>query len=157
MCKDIQNLHVHHFGYIFPVPENIIDCSDVAFACSNSVLVSADRGIPTISIDIHDLQPLGIYGETTNSHLLRSNEPIVSVYELIKQTLIEKRFIKKPKDNNEDQELFDRVFSKQVEFLSLSPNDGVSYDIDSIVPCYKKLVCRMKRNVCKMLNIINLK
>lgn len=144
MCNDIHNLHVHHFGYIFPVPENIIDSSDVAFACSNSVLVSANRGIPTISIDVHDLQPIGIYGKTTRSHFSRGDEPIVPIKELLKQVLIEKRFMKESRDNHDEKLLFNKVFGKQLDFLSISPKDSAFYDVDSLFPWYKRWICRMK-------------
>lgn len=145
MCKSVSNLHIHHFGYIFPVPENIIDSSDVAFACSNSVLVSANRGVPTISIDVNDLQPIGIYGKTTNSHLVRSTEPIISISELLKQTLIEQTFVKENVENNEDKELFNKVFEKQQEYLSILSNDGLTYDVESLFPWYESLICKIKR------------
>lgn len=151
MCKDIPNIHIHHFGYLFPVPENIIDSSDVAFACSNSVLVSANRGIPTISIDVHDLQPIGIYGRTTNNHLLRSSEPVISISELLYQTLIKKIFNKEKKVIDDESELFNKVFGKQVEFISLSPKDGVSYNVESIFPCYMSIIGRVKRIALTML------
>lgn len=151
ICKDIPNLHVHHFGYVFPVPENIIDSSDIAFASSNSVLVSADRGVPTISIDVHDMLPIGIYGKTTNSHFSRGLEPTVSFKELLRQVLKEKRFVKEKKDNAEEKKLFNTVFEKQTAFLSISPNDGVSYDVEKLFPLHINIIGRIKLFVLKLI------
>ena len=154
LCKNIPNLHVHNFGYIFPVPENIIDSADAAFASSNSVLVSANRGVPTISIDVHDMQPIGIYGKTTNSHLLRNSEPIVPIYELLKQILVDKIYLKENKCNDGEKDTFNKVFGKQTEFLTLSPYDGLTYDIDSLFPWYSSVFSRIKLLAYKIFNVL---
>lgn len=65
-----------------------IKLADVAVASSGSVLVASEEGVPTISIDVNDSKPIGIYGLTTNNFINRSeNEPQLNLVELLEQVL----------------------------------------------------------------------
>ena len=80
------------FGYTFPIPIDIIKASDVIIAVSGSVLVGASQNIPTISIEVNDTYPLGVFGHTTNSRLYRTTEPIISTSELLKHIILEGKY-----------------------------------------------------------------
>lgn len=128
------NIALYMYGYVFPVPRNLINKADVGIATANSVLVTADQGVPTISICINDLQPLGIFGRTTKNKFYREEEPIQSVSTCLHEVLNEGKFPRvAPTEMDVDAEL-ERVFGKQVEFLALSPNDHQYYDVEGVYP-----------------------
>lgn len=143
MLGDVDNVRIFLYGYMFPVPRNLVQHADVGIASANSVLVSADQGIPTISICIYDYLPLGIYGRTTNSVFGRDKEPVQTVSQLLKEVLIENKFKKiPPVEFDEDAEL-ERVFGKQIEFLDLCSKQKDYYDVLSIHSPLEKIVCRL--------------
>lgn len=143
MFRDVNNVRIFLYGYMFPVPRNLVQHADVGIASANSVLVSADQGIPTIAICIYDYLPLGIYGRTTNSKFGRDNEPVQSVSQLLKEVLIDKLFDKTfPIEFDEDAEL-ENVFGKQIVFLDLCSKRKEYYDVMSIHSPYERLKCRL--------------
>lgn len=143
--SEVKNVSLKFYGYLFPVPTKLLDMADVGIAMANSILVSSDYGIPTIAIDIQDLQPLGIFGRTTKNQFQRDKEPIQKISELLVDVLIDKKFAKlPPKEINVDDEL-KRVFSKQIDFLELSPKDHCYYDVLSVYPWYKYTINPIKK------------
>lgn len=143
----VGNVTLFMYGYVFPVPRNLVNKADVGIATANSVLVTADQGIPTISICINDLQPLGIFGRTTKNKFYREDEPILSVSTWLKKVLIEGKYPKvAPTEMDVDAEL-ERVFGKQVDFLTLSPNDHQYYDVLSIYSCLKVVFNQLKYKI----------
>ncbi len=150
LFKDISNVHLYMLGYMYPVPSNLIDMNDVAIATANSILVPSNEGVPTIAIDIHDNLPIGIYGRTTRNIFSRDNESPCTVVDLLEDVLIKGKHPKiEPIIPDEESEM-EAVFGKQVEFLSLSPRDGASYDVRSLYSRRKKSVNQAKRLLHKL-------
>lgn len=148
--ENISNVKVHLFGYLFPVPAAIIRSADVGMASANSILVTADQGIPTISYDMSDYQTIGIYGYTTNNKFKRQGEPSIPTESLLEEILIDKKYIKTlPVEVDSDQ--VEKVFSSQVDFLSKSPNDHRAYDVMTIHSWSDKCIANLKRIVLTML------
>lgn len=129
-----SNVALYMYGYVFPVPRNLINKADVGVATANSILVTADQGIPTIAMDIHDFQPIGIYGRTSKNQFTRDDEPILPVSTWLSEVLDLGKYPKiAPTEMDVEAEL-ERVFGKQVEFLALSPNDHQYYDVEGVYP-----------------------
>ena len=132
LFSGINNIFLYEYGYVFPIPRNLIDKADVSIASANSVLVSYDRGIPTIAIDIHDLHPMGVFGYTTKNKFSRTNEPHQTVSELLNEILNENKYPKQTPNDYDEQAMIREVFGKQIKFLSLSPFDNIYYDVESV-------------------------
>lgn len=90
--SDKPQMVPYFFGYMFPVPENIIKKSDVAIASSGSILVPSEMGVPTIAIDTQDYMAMGIYGCTTNNTFKRETEPQLRTSDLLREVLIEGKY-----------------------------------------------------------------
>lgn len=143
----VDNITLFMYGYVFPVPRNLINKADVGIATANSILVTADQGIPTIAIDIQDFLPMGIFGRTTNNKFSRDDEPIRPISTWLKDILNEGKYPKvTPSEMDVDAEL-ERVFDKQVHFLNLSPNDHQYYDVLSVYSCLKFVFNQLKYKI----------
>ena len=138
------NVNIVQYGYIFPIPANLIQQADVAMATSNSVLVSANLGIPTIAYSIHDFMPLGVYGFTTNNKILRDDEPIIKTEILLDEILNQHKY-KKDLSHIVPQQSLDEVFKPQIDFLDKSPNDHDAYNVMKIHSLLERLVANSKR------------
>lgn len=150
MFRGMINVRLVFLGYMFPVPYNLIEENDVAIASANSVLVPSNEGIPTIAIDTHDLHPIGIYGKTTNNRFSRDNEPIVSVVELLEDVLIKGLYPKSVPVLRDESAEMEEVFSRQIDFLRLSPRDGVTYPVNNMFSLKKKITGRVKYYLHRM-------
>lgn len=89
-----HNLDICITGYMYPVSRSLINKCDVFVSSAGSAYVTYEEGIPTISIDGKDYEPIGVMGYTTNNCLFRENEPIVLLDELLKEVLFDKKYIK---------------------------------------------------------------
>lgn len=87
MCQGISNLTLYITGYLSPIPTELIQICNVFLSSSGSAGVSYREGVPTISIDGKDLQPIGVVGYTTQNRLFRSTEPIRPVEEYLDEVL----------------------------------------------------------------------
>ena len=83
--EGVKNVSLVFTGYLYPIPRILLKKIDVGVSSSGAVLVLADEGVPTIVIDGHDMQPLGVYGVTTDNILYRKGEEIVPLSDWIKQ------------------------------------------------------------------------
>ena len=145
MFTGVSNITLYMYGYVFPVPRNLINKADVGIATANSVLVTANQGIPTISICAKDFYPLGIFGRTTRNKFYREKEPIQSVSALLKEVLIKNKYPKVAQTEIDEDAEIEREFGKQVEFLTLSPVDHQYYDVEGVYPWYKYMYDHMKK------------
>lgn len=144
MFKNTSNVAIHLFGYLYPIPAKLLRISDVGMASANSILVSADQGIPTISYDMADYQTMGIYGYTTKNKFKRQNEPAIPTESLLEEILIDKKYIKiSPIEM--DCKQFEEAFSSQLNCLLKSPNDHNAYDVMSIHSWSERCVANLKR------------
>ena len=152
ICSNTKNLRVYHFGYLFPVPANIVRTADVAFSSSNSVLVSANQGVPTIAIDINDHQPLGVYGSTINNLFVRENEQYMSLAQWLDVVLFEQPFHKAIPDIQNDEREFEKAFDRQIEFLSKSVCDSNFYPVEHMYSKITYLINNVKFYIHKIIN-----
>lgn len=83
--KDIQNVSLVFTGFLYPIPRGLLSKIDIGISSAGAVVVLAKEGIPTISIDGHDMLPLGVYGVTTDNTLFRKGEEIVKLSNWIKR------------------------------------------------------------------------
>lgn len=85
LFKDVSNVSLVFTGFLFPIPRLLLNMIDIGISSSGSVLSMAEEGVPTIAIDAHDMQPLGVYGITTDNILYRKNETIVKLSNWIEE------------------------------------------------------------------------
>ena len=137
------NVICHMLGYTFPVPANLVMSCDVGLASSNSVLVTSDEGIPTISIDMNDNKAIGVYGYTTFRKLTRIKEPAVAICDLLEDVLFTNNYPKgKYKANNLDN--FEKAFESELKFIERSRDNKGYYDILGMYSLKELVVARLK-------------
>lgn len=130
LFSECRNIVIHHFGYMFPIPVNLIKMADVGIASSNSIDIPTNEGVPTINIDIEDLKPIGIYKITTQNRWVKKNDPEVSVESLLEDILIHEKY--KRRRNLKSSEEFEKSFAKQLEFLKNCDDRRLYYDVNAI-------------------------
>lgn len=146
-----KNINLFLLGYIFPIPYDWIKDIDVSIASSNSVLVTSEVGIPTISIDAHDLKAIGVHQHTTNSTVLRKDdEPMLEIANLIEEILVNKRYAKQLKEKDIKSEL-GLYLSPHVELLKISSIDKQYYDILGIWPLHHRIALITKQYIIKII------
>ena len=138
MFSKCSNVHVLVTGFIFPVPLSLIRKVNVFLSSAGSASATNQLGIPTISYDTIDKQPIGIMGKTTKHSLFRDNEPKVKGCDLLREILIENKydftpipFVKSTPD-----------FSSHLDFLNKSKNEQ-EYFYKTVEKCY--LYCMRKQ------------
>lgn len=139
-----KNVQLSLLGYIIPIPYDWIKISDVSIASSNSILVSANEGVPTIGIDIHDFQPIGIYGYTTNNLWTRENEPVVSISEWLESVLIKGEFKKKLVNNHAKDDVAEHL-KPHYDLLMASDKTKEYYDVEGMYSLGEKLAYSLKK------------
>lgn len=96
--KKQRNVKCYITGLIYPIPVELVRKLDVFISTSGSCNVSYDLGKLTISCDIHDFQPIGILGITTQNIMFRSpNEPPLDLAILLDEILIRNKYCEEPK------------------------------------------------------------
>lgn len=144
MFSATSNVNLCLYGYLFPVPGNLIRKADVGMASANSVLVTAEQGIPTVVYDMADYQTVGVYGYTTKNRFKRQNEPIVPTEHLLTEILIDTKYPHKTAQVV-DVNLLEKVFVPQIDFLSKSPDDEKFYDVLNIHSVLERVIANFKR------------
>lgn len=86
------NVCVFVTGFLFPIPLSLLRRGDVYLSSAGSAKITSQLGIPTISYDAKDLQPIGIVGKTTHHILFREGETIVKGSDLLRDVLIDKKY-----------------------------------------------------------------
>ena len=152
LYKDVDNVTLYLLGYIFPIPYDWIRISDVCIASSNSVLVSAEEGIPTIAVDGHDLKAIGVYGYTTNKKVFRGEEPPLQISMLLDEILIKKKYPRQLKHRNPVSELAP-FFQPHVAFLNNINRKKMYYKISDIYSPFDCFLARLKSYARKRFEI----
>lgn len=86
------NVHVFITGFLFPIPLSLIRKVDVFLSSAGSASATFRLGIPTISYDAKDLQPIGIMGKTTKNSMFRDNEAKTKGCDLLQEILLKKKY-----------------------------------------------------------------
>ena len=144
LFREISNINIVEFGYMYPIPVKLLNCVDVALASANSVLVSANMGIPTIAFDMADYQAIGVFGYDTNNRFRRQEEPVVYTEDLLEDILFSDKYSGHREQTNMTTDL-DSVFGPQVDFIYNTPLDRNSYDVMSIHSKFRVLWANIKR------------
>lgn len=149
------NATVYMMGYTFPVPLSVVKQANVAVASANSILVTSDLDIPTISLDMNDHQVIGVYGyNTINKFLRNANEPALQLSSVLDEVLIYKKYPRKGiivdsmKDVNEE-------FDREIEFLSKSKSQQSYFDLSSLTTPLERGYCQIKWSIHQVMNFIN--
>lgn len=153
----LSNVNVYMLGYLFPVPISVIKSSNVAIATANSILVTSDQDVPTISLDINDYKAIGVYGYTTSNKFTRSeNEPILEVEDLLEDVLIKKLYLPSNKVNNSMADS-EEEFNRQVLFLEKSKGNKKQYfDVDAMVSGFTHIISVAKWHLIKLLKRLHI-
>lgn len=144
----LSNVKIYLLGYMFPIPQNVIECANIAISTSNAVLVTHEQGIPTIAVDAMDSFAIGVYGVNTVNKVFRKDEPQIPISEYIEK-LYKGEMANTPLPlNNVDKE---DHFIEQVKFLSKSKMDGKYYDIHGIYSIFEVMFGIIKRIISSTL------
>lgn len=127
----VSNISVLTTGYIYPVPTGLLEECDAFFTSAGSSWACMRSGVPTITYDGNDNQPIGILGRTTKNTLFRGeNEPPQDFSKLMDDILVEKKYTKQApnyKDGLPD-------FSDHMKALEETATERKYYDVESIRP-----------------------
>lgn len=140
---DCINVKCYMLGYTFPVPANLVMSCNVGLASSNSVLVTADEGIPTISIDMNDYQAIGVFGYSTKQKLSRTDEPTVKIADLLNDILFTDKYPKGQYKADHSQE-FEDAFDREMLFINKSKGNTGYYDILGMYSFKELAIARLK-------------
>ena len=141
--QNTENIKVYTLGYVFPIPGALLDCCDVSIASANSIYVSYERGIPTIAVCAYDYQGMGIFGETTQSIVIRKNEPQIPIRELLDDVLIKGKYKKKSLVEKKENES-NLVLQEQIEYIENSKEKKEYYEVDRIYSKSSFIINRIK-------------
>ena len=139
----VSNVRLFLLGYLFPVPYDWIKLADVSIASSNSILVSANEGVPTIGIDIHDFQPIGIYGQTTKNLWARDNEPAIPVSVWLEDILVDKKYCKVHVEHNLVDDLGNHL-KPHLDLLNDSAKTKEYFDVEHMYSCKEQAIYMIK-------------
>lgn len=140
-----ENANVYMMGYTFPISYDIIKSADVSIASANSVLVTADNGVPTICVDMNDSFGIGVYNFTTMNKFTRKSEPQIEISALLDEILIQQKYPKSnDRGNSSSQSLMDEEFAKELDYLNRSRENMGYYDMESLYSRSKVLFSQMK-------------
>jgi len=153
----LENVNVYLLGYLYPIPKMLFENVNVSIASSNSVLVTAELGIPTIVIDACDFHAIGVYGYDTQNKVFRTIEPLRKVSELLNDVLLTDKYANAKPVIGNDEFCADDVFSGQLNFLKTVPGDNVYYDVNSAFSRKECLIAWIRRNVHSVLKRSNKK
>ena len=135
----LVNAHLIFTGLQFPLSVDMIRQMDVCLASAGSCQVSYNCGVPTIVIDGNDSKAIGLYKETTNHSLFRSeDEPPIEIEKLLEEVLIQKKYVK---SNN--LKFVNVDFSAHWRFIEQMSKVKDYFDINLIhYPFKKRLIAR---------------
>ncbi|MBO7144309.1 MAG: hypothetical protein J6W13_05710 [Salinivirgaceae bacterium] len=126
-----NNVELIITGYLYPVPTRLLEMCHVIISSSGSSIVSKRSGVPTITYDGKDFQPIGILGRTTQNFLFRGeDESPQKLDDILNQILIDKKYTKLP--SNYQADLPD--FKSHLDFLKEASQRLEYYDMETIKP-----------------------
>lgn len=134
------NVRVYITGLLFPIPAKLLYSVDVFLSSAGSAFATANLGIPTISYDANDLQPIGILRHTTQNSIFRGpGEPPASAEELLSEVLIQKKYPK----NIHPVSKAHPDFSSHMDFVSQMSSRREYYDFKNYTYSRKEKLYRM--------------
>lgn len=149
LFSDYSNVKITITGFLYPIPLDLLRQIDYFISSAGSARVPMQIGKPCISIDGHDLKPIGIVGLTTDNSLFRNEktEPVKPLSYFISE--IQKWGNNSPMVARGIAKRFD--YSGHLKRLE-SCVKGNYYDVGSlIIPFKERLYSRFKMQVYKCL------
>lgn len=151
---NIDNVNNYLYGFMFPIPLGLIEMANIAVASANSILVTSERGCPTISIDMSDFGAIGLFGYTTVNKFNRTVEPFVPISELIEQVLIHKTIQLEGRGcSKKGSEIAQRHMEESVNYLKCMDEKKDYYDLKKIYSVREHYYCMSKWFVHRYLGI----
>jgi len=124
----IPNVELLMPGFMYPIPQAILNKVDVFISSAGSAGVSYRNGRPTIAIDGRDNMAIGVLGYTTTNSLYRSSEEKVDPADLLEAILFKNYLAGKTyagKEKNVDME----ILKQHIVFLKSSSREKQYFDI----------------------------
>lgn len=90
VLREFKYLNSVVTDFIFPVPISLLEKMDLAIATAGAAIGLNEVGLPTISMDSQDGEPIGLMGVTTNAAIYRTDEEKITLSEWLKKVLIDK-------------------------------------------------------------------
>lgn len=146
------NVNLVMFGYLFPIPINIIKVADVGVSSSNSILVTANQGVPTICIDMYDFDSIGVYGYTTTNKLHESRDDKQSLSEALDSVLFGNLAGSGSRLNSTNQN-GDSQFEDDFEYIGNNVQKKVFFDIIGMYSKKKLFIRRLMWYIHEYLGI----
>lgn len=132
IIEQINNVSLKVTGYIYPIPEKMIQLMDLCIAGAGSATAICTY-CPTISVDVIKCEALGILGLDTQDTVVGDNLAIMSMYDYIENILFHD-FLKGKIFNYPPQptrERIDMVLDSHFEYYSKSVQEKVYYMFNS--------------------------
>lgn len=150
----IENVNLYLLGFVYPIPSGLIEKADVAVASANSILVTAERGCPTISIDMADYGGIGVFGYTTENKFKRTVEPFVPISELLEQVLIKKTIeVSIDKKSNKNSGRSQKQMEESVDYIGQMDGNNNYYDVKELNSILERCYCLLKWFIHQYLGI----
>ncbi len=119
-----DNIRLHLLGYLSPIPQSLIDRTDIFIGTSGSAIMTAQEGKITITVDTSTCRPIGILGYDIDVGVfLEKENPFesLSVYlEYLCYSADKNKIIKYIKENNKPKMDYMREFDTHMDFIKKS-------------------------------------
>lgn len=127
-----NNIQFKITGPIYPIPINLIENVNLCFGVAGACYVSHMLGKLTISFDVNDHKPIGIYGITTENDTYRNNnEPKLIFSDLLEDILVNYKYRENP--INVDIDAINAInFKSHEEFILKSATTKEYFNIFKI-------------------------
>ena len=133
LFTNVKNCRIFITGFVYPIPESILQKSDICISSAGSVGMAARYGIPSISIDSVDYKPIGVMNFTTQNTLKRDKEEIRPLADWLQEILIDKKYPK----NFHSQEMIEIDYADHLKVIN--DIDKLYFDVAQI-KCPKRLI-----------------
>lgn len=143
--RGVDNLKLTITGFVYPLPEIILEVSNVFFSSAGSARLSMKRGKPTVSMDFEG-EALGVLNYTTEQTLYKDeNYSACSLCDYLESILLD-GFCKKNStlgmEKREDSFDFQREFERQLSYFDIKRERSYYSFEDKIVFTNKEKIYR---------------
>lgn len=130
----IKNVRLKISGYIFPIPQSVVQKMDVFFSGSGSALASANQGVATIAMDVNNGKPIGYVLDTNEAMFFNDNNLSKQVIDYLNENFYKSDTIPKckVKNINEEWEIICKEFHRQMDFINKTCGVIEYYDIEKL-------------------------
>lgn len=145
-----ENVRLYLPGFVYPIPEKLFGHLNLGIASAGSARVLAHAGVPTVSMDASDGQPIGILGYTTDQTLSRGAEERHTLTELMEQILLTDALKAMPY-TPVTMPGCEEAYEKHEAFLAAMPRGSHFFDVLALRPTRRKN--RVKRGLLRLFGL----